>query len=58
METAVRGMNKVIADRDRIMRKLTKSLSANQEIDKLLSEKERLSSIMNEMAEKADSILS
>ena len=57
-DAATKGMNKVIADRDRIMRKLAKSLSTNHEIDRLLGEKERLNSIMNEMAEKADSILS
>ena len=43
---ATAGMNKVIADRDRII------------IDRLLKEKNRLAGIMNEMAEKADSILS
>lgn len=55
---ATEGMNKVIADRDRIMRILAKSLSGNHEIDRLLKEKNRLTGIMNEMAEKADSILS
>ena len=37
---------------------MTKSLSGNHEIDRLLKEKNRLSGIMNEIAEKADSILS
>lgn len=55
---ATEGMNRVIADRDRIMRRLAKSLSGNHEIDRLLKEKNRLAGIMNEMAEKADSILS
>ena len=48
-------MNRVIADRERFMRRLTKSLSGNHEIDRLLKEKNRLAGIMNEMAEKADS---
>ena len=55
---ATAGMNKVIVDRDRIMRRLTKSLAGNHEIDRLLKEKNRLAGIMNDMAEKADSILS
>lgn len=51
-------MKKVIANRDKIMKRLTKSLPRNHKIDRLLKEKNRLADIMNEMAEKADSILS
>ena len=37
-KAATTGINKVIADRDRIMKRLTKSLSGNHEIDRLLKE--------------------
>lgn len=57
-EAAVRGINKVFDNRDRIMRKLQKGLSSHNEIDSLLKEKDRLGRIMNDAAERADSILS
>ena len=56
-EAAVNGINKVIADRDRIISRLAKALSSENEIESLLAEKNRLNDVMNEMAEKADLIL-
>ena len=55
---AVIGFNKVIAERDKIIRRLNDSISSDKEINDLLDKKNKLHDIMNEMAEKADSILS
>ncbi len=41
-EAAIKGMNNVIANRDRIIRRLTKLLSTNHKIDRLLGKKESL----------------
>ena len=57
-EAARRGINQVLADRDRLIRRMENRLASSLEIDRLAKERDKQNRIMNEMALKANEILS